>query len=84
MKGYLKRREESTRDFFKELIAKIVRLWPLIIILSFIVMAIGFFAMLPDDYENLAESVIASNAFLNNVLGAITTKNYCILGFVMT
>lgn len=76
MKGYLKRREESTRDFFKELIAKIVRLWPLIIILSFIVMAIGFFAMLPDDYENLAESVIASNAFLNNVLGAITTKNY--------
>ena len=32
--------------------------------------------MLPDDYENMAQSVIATNFFGNNVLQAITTKNY--------
>ena len=32
--------------------------------------------MLPDDYENLAQSVIASSAFSNNILQCITTKNY--------
>lgn len=32
--------------------------------------------MLPDDYENLAQSVVASNFYGNNVLQAITTKDY--------
>lgn len=39
-------------------------------------MLLGYFVMLPDDYENLSESVIASNVFGNNILSAITTKNY--------
>lgn len=36
--------------------------------------------MLPDDYENMAQSVIATNFFGNNVLQAITTKNYWDVG----
>ena len=32
--------------------------------------------MLPDDYENLSQSVIATNVFGNNILAAITTNNY--------
>lgn len=32
--------------------------------------------MLPDNYENLAQSVIASDLMSNNILSAITTKNY--------
>lgn len=32
--------------------------------------------MLPDDYENLAQSAIASSVFVNNILQCITTKNY--------
>lgn len=32
--------------------------------------------MLPDDYENLCETVVATNLFGNNILAAITTKNY--------
>lgn len=32
--------------------------------------------MLPDDFENLAQSVVATNLFGNNILQAITTKNY--------
>jgi len=39
-------------------------------------MLIGYMTMLPDDYENLSQSVIATNLFGNNILGAITTGNY--------
>lgn len=37
---------------------------------------IGLFVMLPDDLENLSQSIVATNIFGNNVLQAITTKNY--------
>jgi len=39
-------------------------------------MLVGYITMLPDDYENLSQSVIATNFFGNNILGAITTGNY--------
>lgn len=32
--------------------------------------------MLPDDYENLSQSVIATNFFGNNILSALTTEDY--------
>lgn len=32
--------------------------------------------MLPDDLENLAQSVVATNFFANNLLQVVTTKNY--------
>ncbi len=32
--------------------------------------------MLPDDYENLSQSVIASNFLSTNILSSITSKNY--------
>ena len=39
-------------------------------------MILGYFMMLPDDYLNTADSVIATNCFVNNYYSAITTKNY--------
>ena len=39
-------------------------------------MLLGYFVMLPDNFENLSESVIATNFFCNNILSAITTKDY--------
>ena len=53
-----------------------MRLWPLILIASVITFAVGAYGMLPDDFENLAQSVIASDLMSNNILAAITTKNY--------
>lgn len=32
--------------------------------------------MLPDDFENTANSIVATNFFANNILESITTKNY--------
>ena len=48
----------------------------MVILASLITVVIGFFLMLPDDYENLAESAIASSVFANNILQCITTRNY--------
>lgn len=36
--------------------------------------------MLPDDFENTASSVVATNFFANNILESITTKNYWDVG----
>ena len=55
---------------------RLMRLWPLILIATSFCLLVGYIGMLPDDYENLSESVIASNLFSENILSAITTKNY--------
>lgn len=57
-------------------LSRIVRLLPVLLLASCVCMALGYYVMLPDDYENLSQSVIATNFFSNNILAAITTKNY--------
>lgn len=62
--------------YIKFLISRIIRLLPPLLVAGSVCMLLGFFVMLPDDYENLSQSVIATNGFGNNILSAITTKNY--------
>lgn len=62
--------------FFPFLEKRIIRLLPLIVVASFICMLVGLVGMLPDNYENLAETVVASNLFSENILSAITTGDY--------
>jgi peptidoglycan/LPS O-acetylase OafA/YrhL len=52
------------------------RIMPLAIFVCLVALLIGMATMLPDDMENLAQSVIATNFLSNNILQAITTKNY--------
>lgn len=58
------------------ILKRIMRLWPLVLLASAITLALGAYGMLPDDFENLSQSVIASDLMSNNILAAITTKNY--------
>lgn len=62
--------------YFQFEFGRIVRLLPLLLVAGLVCMLLGLFFMLPDDYENLSASVIATNLFGNNILQAITTKNY--------
>lgn len=55
---------------------RIRRIIPLALFISLVSLVTGIATMLPDDLENLSQSVIATNFFGNNVLQAITTKNY--------
>lgn len=58
------------------LLKRVMRLWPLTLLASAVTLAIGACGMLPDDFENLSQSVIATDLMSTNILSAITTKNY--------
>ncbi len=76
--GFLstKRLTESHKGYFRFVGARVMRLLPVLLVAGGAAMALGWFTMLPDDYENLAESVVATNLFSNNILSAITTGDY--------
>lgn len=63
----------SLLDFYKR---RTRRILPLVSAICVISLIMGIFVMLPDDLENLAQSVIATNFFGNNILQVLTTKNY--------
>lgn len=63
-------------NYFSFLKKRFLRLAPLVIIACSIAMLIGLYGMLPDDYENLAESSVASLLFCNNILSKIIATDY--------
>jgi peptidoglycan/LPS O-acetylase OafA/YrhL len=63
----------SILDFYGRRVRRII---PLCLLVSFFALLLGYFVMLPDDLENLAQSVIATNLFSNNILQAVTTRDY--------
>ena len=58
------------------LIKKTLRFLPLIVIASLVSLLLGYILMLPDHYENLAQSAVAGNLMSENLLSLLTTKNY--------
>lgn len=63
-------------SYWQFLKKRVIRILPLIVIATFCCMAWGFYSMLPDDYENLSEYVIASNVLSGNIMSAISSSNY--------
>lgn len=57
-------------------IRRIRRIIPLVLCTTSVSMVIGLVVMLPDDLENLSQSVFATNIFANNILLLITTGDY--------
>lgn len=55
---------------------RVRRILPLVLFAQALTLLVGVAVMLPDDLENLAQSVVATNFFANNVLQYITTGNY--------
>ena len=61
------------KAFYKR---RVKRILPLAFVISLLALLLGICFMLPDDLENLAQSVIASNVSANNILLYITTGDY--------
>ena len=81
--GYLitrsleKREWESKEGWYLPFVgSRVLRLLPVLLVAGLVAMSIGWFTMLPDDYENLSESTVATLLFGNNILSAETTGNY--------
>lgn len=68
--------EENRFSINQFYLRRIRRIIPLVLFTTLVALTIGLFVMLPDDLENLSQSVIATNFFANNILLKITTVNY--------
>lgn len=68
--------KKDSFSYVKFIVQRILRLIPIVLIAVAVCMLMGFFTMLPDDYENLAEAAVATIFFANNMLASITTRNY--------
>ncbi len=63
----------SILDFYQRRIRRII---PLLLFTTSLALIIGIFLMLPDDLDNLAQSVFASNFSVNNILMYLTSSDY--------
>ena len=68
--------EEGGFHYFNFLEKRLFRLLPLVLLVSFASISIGFWGMLPGDYYFLSEEALASSVFANNILQSLTTQNY--------
>ena len=80
LSGFFVARSLEGKKYFSFVVSRILRLLPVLLVAGLVAMAAGWFTMLPDDYENLGESVVATNLFANNILSAITTGDYWNIG----
>ena len=67
---------EGRFRYFAFLEKKIFRFLPLVLLVSGLSLAIGYWGMLPHDLRFLSEEAVAASTFMNNILQAITTQNY--------
>jgi peptidoglycan/LPS O-acetylase OafA/YrhL len=67
---------EHRFSVFQFYLRRIRRIIPLVLFTTSVALIIGLCVMLPDDLENLGQSVVATNFFANNVLLLITTGDY--------
>ncbi len=63
----------SILKFYERRIRRII---PLVLFTTSIAFIVGLIFMLPDDLENLCQSVVASNLSANNILMRITSSDY--------
>lgn len=68
----------STGEFsyFQFLKKRVVRLLPLIVVAMAVCLGVGYWGMLPDDYENLSQYVVASGLLSGNIMSSISAANY--------
>ena len=71
-----KKTESKEFHYVKFLIERVMRLMPLLLLACGVSLLVGFYGMLPDDYENLGQSIVASLVYSNNLLQSITTRDY--------
>ena len=63
----------SIKEFY---LRRFRRITPLVLVVTTVALLVGGFVMLPDDLENLAQSVVATTLFSNNILSYITIFDY--------
>lgn len=63
-------------SFLDYLCKRLVRLWPLALLITIVSLAGGYFFMLPDAFKNTCETAVGTCFFVNNFIQYITAGNY--------
>lgn len=75
-KSILKSFDQGTFSYRSYLNRRLLRLWPLLVLVSSLSLVIGWFVMLPNDLKLHSEAVVGTVLFLNNIVQHITSGNY--------
>ena len=75
-KSILHTYERGHFSYWNYLCKRLVRLWPLALIITVLSLLGGYFTMLPDAYKSTCETAIGSATFTNNFVQYITAGNY--------
>lgn len=76
--GYLitKSMLRSNDNYWTFINKRLVRLWPLLLLLSALALGFGWKWMLPIHYKLNCEAVIGTGTFVNNIIQYVTSGNY--------
>ena len=75
-KGLFHAFEKNTFSYWFFLRKKIVRLWPLVIMITIVSFIGGYFCMLPVAFKNVCETAIGSSFFINNFVQYFVSSDY--------
>lgn len=75
-KGIIKQYDTAGFGYFTFLQKRLLRLWPLALLISLVSLTVGYFVMLPDNYKICSETVVGTSWFANNFIQYITSGNY--------
>lgn len=75
-KSILHAYEKGSFSYWDYLCKRLVRLWPLALLITVVSLAGGYFTMLPDAYKNACETAVGTSFFANNFIQYITAKDY--------
>lgn len=68
--------ERKDFNYWKFIRNRLVRLWPLVIMICAVSLLLGYFYMLPSNYKNVSETALGTLFFLNNFVQYITAGDY--------
>lgn len=72
----LKESQRGSISLINFYIRRVRRIIPLVLFFCLLCLILGSLVMLPDDFENLSQSVVATILFSNNILLYLTSGNY--------
>lgn len=75
-KSIMRTYEKGRFSYWNYLCKRLVRLWPLALLITIVSLAIGYFFMLPDAYKNTCQTAVGTSLFANNFVQYITSGNY--------
>lgn len=75
-KSIMRSIDAGSFSYTQYLAKRLTRLWPLLVVVSGMSLAIAYCVMLPDNLKNMAETAVGTLTFTNNFVQYITSGNY--------